>query len=397
MIFTIFKKELKDTLRDRRTLIMMLVIPLLLFPIILNVFVAISSSFQEEAATKTVKIGLVGPNDNYVKEQLENLPESLGKKEIIMYKDTTAMKEDLKKDTLQFALFIPNDFKKFKDELKPAPVTVYYNATDMGMQERAESYLETIEDIAQQERYLDLDLKEEELKPLNVEYSNVASTKEMIGKLAGGILPYIFIAFGFIGCMYPAIDLFTGEKERGTIETLLTTPVARWQILFGKMGVVVLSGLLAASCALLGLFLSIEVFKIVDDPKLLEVIHEILSFKFIILLYALLFPLTVFFAGLMIPIAVYAKSFKEAQSIITPLNILVVMPAMVGFFPGIELNAITASIPVVNVVLATKELIAGTLDYGLLALSFSVMLLLAIIAVIVSFKRFDKETNVVIS
>lgn len=397
MIFTIFKKELKDTLRDRRTLIMMLVIPLLLFPIILNVFVTVSNSFQEEAANKTVKIGFVGPDENYVVEQLKNLPESLGKKEIIIYKDTVSMKEDLKKDTLQFALFIPSDFKKYKEDLKPAPVTVYYNATDMGMQERAKSYLETIEGIAQQERYLDLKLKEEELKPLDVAYSNVASTKEMIGKLAGGILPYIFIAFGFIGCMYPAIDLFTGEKERGTIETLLTTPVARWQILFGKMGVVVLSGILAASCALLGLFLSIEVFKIVDDPKLLEVIHEILSFKFIILLYALLFPLTVFFAGLMIPIAVYAKSFKEAQSIITPLNILVVMPAMVGFFPGIELNAITASIPVVNVVLATKELIAGTLDYGLLALSFGVMLLLAVIAVIVSFKRFDKETNVVIS
>ena len=396
MIFTIFKKELKDTLRDRRTLIIMLVIPLLLFPIILNVFVAISNSFQEEAATKTVKIGLIGSEDNYVKKQLEDLPEIYGDKEIVMYSDTTEMKEDLKKDTLQFALFVPSDFAKYQKDLKPAPVTVFYNATDMGMQSRAESYLETIEGIAQQERYLDLDLVEEELKPLDVGYSNVASTKEMIGKLVGGVLPYIFIAFGFIGCMYPAIDLFTGEKERGTIETLLTTPVARWQILFGKMGVVVSSGILAASCALLGLFLSIEVFQIVDDPKVLEVIYEILSLKFIILLYALLFPLTVFFAGLMIPIAVYAKSFKEAQSVITPLNILVVMPAMVGFFPGIELNAITASIPVVNVVLATKELIAGTLNYGLLALSFGVMLILAVLAVIISYKRFDKETNVVI-
>ena len=65
MIFTIFKKELKDTLRDRRTLMMMLVIPILIFPIILNVFVTISSSFQEEAANKTLKIGVVGEKDNY--------------------------------------------------------------------------------------------------------------------------------------------------------------------------------------------------------------------------------------------------------------------------------------------------------------------------------------------
>ncbi|TNE70212.1 MAG: ABC transporter permease, partial [Bacteroidetes bacterium] len=201
--------------------------------------------------------------------------------------------------------------------------------------------------------------------------------------------------FGFIGCMYPAIDLFTGEKERGTLETLLTTPVLRWQILFGKMGVVVLSGLLAASCSLLGLFLSIEVLNIVENEELLAIVHSILDVKFIVMLYALLIPLTIFFAGVMIPIAVYAKSFKEAQSVITPLNIVMVLPAMVGFFPGIELNAVTASIPVVNIVLATKELIAGTLDKWLLTISIGVMVLLAVSAVFVSYKRFDKETNII--
>ena len=135
---------------------------------------------------------------------------------------------------------------------------------------------------------------------------------------------------------------------------------------------------------------------IVKDPEILNVIHGILSAKFILMLFGLLFPLTVFFAGMMIPIAVYAKSFKEAQSIITPLNMFVILPAMVGFFPGIELNIVTACIPIVNIVLATKDLIAGTLDVGLLGLSFAVMLALAVLAVFISYKRFDKETNVVL-
>ena len=161
------------------------------------------------------------------------------------------------------------------------------------------------------------------------------------------------------------------------------------------MGVVVLSGLLAASAALLGLFLSIEVFDLVENQELLNIIHEVLSGEFVIMLYGLLFPLTIFFAGVMIPIAVYAKSFKEAQSIITPLNIVMVLPAMVGFFPGIELDPVTAAIPVINIVLATKELIAGTLDFQLLLISFSVMVTLAVIAVFVSYKQFDKESNVV--
>jgi sodium transport system permease protein len=199
-----------------------------------------------------------------------------------------------------------------------------------------------------------------------------------------------------MGCMYPAIDLFTGEKERGTIETLLTTPVARWQILFGKMGVVVLSGLLAASTALFGLFMSMETLNGVDNAELMAVVHSILSPSFIVLLYCLLIPLTVFFAGVMIPIAVYAKTFKEAQSIITPLNIVMVIPAMVGLFPGVELNGLTACIPVVNIVLSTKELIAGTLDPLLVALSFLVMTILAVLAVFISYRRFDKESNVVL-
>lgn len=395
MIFTIFKKELKDTLRDRRTLIMMLVIPVLIFPIILNVFVGVSAAFNKEQASKEIKIGFVGDQKNYVVTQLEALPEEMGKKKVIFYSDTTQLLEDLKKDSVQLGMYAASDFGKFMQEKQPAPLEVYFNATDLGMKERGEAYMKVIENVARQERYLDMNLNETELTPIATTYKNIASDKEMIGKLAGGILPYIFIAFGFIGCMYPAIDLFTGEKERGTIETLLTTPVARWQILFGKMGVVVLSGLLAASFALLGLFFSIEVLDLVDDPELLGIIHSVLSVEFVLMMIGLLIPLTIFFAGVMIPVAVYAKSFKEAQSIITPLNFIMVLPAMIGFFPGIELNVVTACIPVVNVVLSTKELIAGTLDPGLLGLSFAVMFALAMIAVAISYKRFDKETNVV--
>lgn len=396
MIARIFRKELLDTLRDRRTLIMMLVIPILIFPVILNIFVSVSASFNKEAAEKTLKIGYVGKQDNYFRSQLEKLPDDLGKKELVLYSDTTQMIQDISKDSIQLGLFYASDFNERMDSLIPANLDVFFNATEVGMKDRAEKYVSVVENIAQQERYIDLRLNPEELKPFNVSYKNTASSKEMIGKLAGGILPYIFIAFGFIGCMYPAIDLFTGEKERGTIETILTTPVARWQILFGKMGVVVLSGLLASTFALLGLYLSIEVFNLVEDAKILEIVDGILSAKFILMLYALLFPLTVFFAGIMIPVAVYAKSFKEAQSIITPLNIIAVLPAMVGFFPGIELNTVTACIPIVNIVLATKELIAGTLDMGLLALSFAVMVGIALVSVFISYKQFGKETNVVL-
>jgi sodium transport system permease protein len=396
MIFTIFLKELKETLRDRRTLMMMLVIPILVFPIIINITASVSSSFQEDAATKKIKIGIVDTQNQFLTNELNQIPDSFGKKEIVKYSDTLQLIKDIKNEKIQLGAFVSGKFQSQLDEMVPAPIIFYFNATDLGMQERAQGYMSIIEQKMQVERFKKLNISKEKINPVVSEYRNIASDKEMVGKLAGGFLPYIFIAFCFMGCMYPAIDLFTGEKERGTIETLLTTPVPRWQLLFGKMGVVVLSGLLAASAALLGLFLSMETLNGLDNDELLNVVHSILSPSFIVLMYCLLIPLTVFFAGVMIPIAVYAKTFKEAQSIITPLNIVMVIPAMVGLFPGVELNVMTACIPVVNIVLSTKELIAGTLDPFLVALSFVVMTALAVLAVFISYRRFDKETNVVV-
>lgn len=395
MIGTIFKKELRDTLRDRRTVMMMIVIPTLIFPIIMNIFVGVSSSFQAEAAEKKVSIGLCSQHTSRLEKELMSLPASLGKKEIIPVADTTAMIAALRTDSLQIGLYIPENADDYLARKEAIPVKIFFDATEVGMQERAEAYLNYISEKLKKERYIELKIDEKTLVPMALNYTNVASDKEMIGTFAGGVLPYIFIAFGFLGCMYPAIDLFTGEKERGTIETLLTTPVPRWKILVGKMGVVVLSGLTASTFSLLGLFFSIEVMDLVKDKELLDLIHNILTPGFIALMYCLLFPLTVFFAGIMIPIAVRAKSFKEAQSIISPLNIVIVLPAMVGFFPGVELNYITSLIPVVNVVLATKELIAGTLEWQLIAIAFGTMCLLATLMVMVSHRKFGSEQNVV--
>lgn len=396
MILKIFLKELKDTLRDKRTLMMMIFIPVLVFPIILYITAGISSSFEKEAATKNIKIGFIGAVESAVIQEFMHMPKNLGEFNLELYADQATLEKDVKNDSLQMGLIVPNDYLENERSMKPIKCTVIYNATDLGISDRAEKYMDLVEKNAEKKRYKALELDEEKLQPIITEYKNIASKKEMIGRLAGGILPYVFIAFGFIGCMYPAIDLFTGEKERGTIETLLTTPVSRIQILIGKMAVVVLSGLLAATSALVGLFFAIKVMSFEGNAQIMDIVQSILTPGFVLMLFFLLFPLTVFFAGVMVPIAVYAKSFKEAQSIITPLNIVMVLPAMVGLFPGIDLNIVTACIPVINIVLSTKELIAGTLEPGLLFLSFGIMVALAMVAVFISYKRFDKETNVVL-
>ncbi len=394
MIFRIFRKELLDTLRDRRTLMTMLVIPILVFPITLNVFVEISKSYQESASKETMKIGVVGDPDQFYTQQLQQIPAAVGPKKIIAFQDSSALRKAINKDEIQLGLLLPAHAKLLRKQQTTVRLSWLLDASEVGRAERAELYSASLKANAENERLQKLGISPEQIRPLEVETINCASNKKMVGQLAGGFLPYIFIAFGFIGCMYPAIDLFTGEKERGTIETLLTVPVARWKILMGKMLVVICSGMVAATCALLGLFVSIEFLDLADNQELLEVIHSILTPYFILSMFALLLPLVIFFAGLMIPIAIYAKSFKEAQSIITPLNILVVLPAMVGFFPGIALNIQTVFIPVVNVVLATKALIAGTLSWFYFFGVFSLMCMLAFLAISLSYRQFGKESNI---
>jgi sodium transport system permease protein len=394
MIFTIFKKELIDTLRDKRTMRTMLLIPLLVFPIMLTLFVNVSSSFEKNASEEKIILGVWGDRSGKYTKQLNELPKGLGEMSTRSFEDSAKLKQAIANGEIQLGLIIPKNEGILLRNKVSIPLTWLFDASEIGRQERAESYMNVISDNAESLRLKELGVDADKLHPLVPVYENCASDKKMIGQLAGGILPYIFIAFGFIGCMYPAIDLFTGEKERGTIETLLTTPISRWQILVGKMLVIVSSGMLAATCALIGLFVSIEFLDIVQNKEILDIVHGILTPLFIVSMFSLLLPLVVFFAGVMIPIAVYAKSFKEAQSIITPLNFVMVLPAMIGFFPGIELNAMTAAIPVVNIVLATKELISGTLSIGYYAISLGIMLILATLSVIVSYKQFGKESRI---
>ena len=395
MIFKIFKKELKETLRDKRTMIMMVVIPLLVFPVLINLVTSVSGSYADSAEEKIFKIGIIGDTNDYLAQKLNEIPNSFGPKELLAYKgDSSKMFSDYESEQLDLLLFYGPNLKQQLDANKKARVKWTLDRTKMGHSERAKSYMQIIEAEARFSRYDALGIDEQALIPFDIVYDNTASKQQMIGEIAGGFLPYIFIAFGFMGCMYPAIDLFTGEKERGTIETLLSTPVHRWKILVGKMLVIVLSGLMAAFSALLGLFFSIQFLDMIPDENLLEVISAILTPTFIVNLFFLLLPLTIFFAGIMVPISVYTKTFKEAQSIIAPLNIVVIIPAMLGLFPGIELNMATACVPILNIVLTTKSLIAGNIDYLLFALSFSVMVILAAGAVLFSFRQFGKESNI---
>jgi sodium transport system permease protein len=222
---------------------------------------------------------------------------------------------------------------------------------------------------------------------------DVASTKEQIGVLVGGFIPYIFIIFCFIGCLYPTLDIITGEKEKGTIETLLTAPAARHHILLGKVLAIALIGVCAALMTIGGMYATLRIAA--DMPaEILQTVTGILSAKFIMMLFAMLIPLSLFFAGLLSSIAVRAASFKEAQSYVTPLMFVVIVPAMIALMPGVKLTWATAFIPILNIALATKEIIAGTINGGMYAATVLSLVAFAAATLAISGRAFSREANI---
>jgi sodium transport system permease protein len=391
MILVVAAKEMRETLRDKRTLFFMVVFPLITFPVMMSLVGNVTGSYSEKEATKTLRIGLAGAhsNESVLMNQLKE------NETLVMYEydDTTTLANLVKEDSLDIGLYFDADFSGTVKTGGSGKMLVYYQGRQSSEYDRFKSYIDSASSVQVSMRLADNNLPPTFIKPYDVQQRNVSSIREILGTYAGGILPYFFITFCFLGCLYPAIDMFAGEKERGTLETLLTAPVARWKILLGKMLVVIMSGMLSATLTMVGLFVSLNTLDMPSD--LIGAIYSIVTPPLLLTVYAMMIPLTIFFAGVMIPVSVYSRSFKEAQSTLTPLNLILVLPAVIGLLPGFELNWTTAFIPVVNIVLATKDIIAGNVDAMLLTVSFVTLLIFAAITVLISFRQFGKETNII--
>jgi sodium transport system permease protein len=391
-IATVFRKEMVDTLRDRRTIVFMVVIPLLLFPILFRVMFTVEKNQAEKARSKRLRVACV---DRGNAERFVQMLHERDDVRIVTGVAQDSIAAMIRADSLDGAFFFASGFDEDVALLRPGRVDFYYKSTGESeiVQNRLRETIERYEKELLEDRFQRLELERTIVQAVELESHNVATMEERVGKTVGGMLPYVFIIFCFVGAMYPAIDLGAGEKERGTMETLLTAPVNRFHILLGKFGVVVVSGLLSATVSIVGLFVAFKQSSEIP-PEFLEIIVRILGWDTILLLLSLLFPLTVFFAGALLSVSLTARSFKEAQSMISPLNIAVIVPAAIGLVPGVTMTYTTALIPVLNVSLATKEIIAGTIRAPHLALVYVSLIALAILSLWGSAWWFKRESTI---
>ncbi len=386
----IFRKELKDTLRDRRTLVVMILIPLLLFPVLMSISTRIMMRQHKEAEVKELKLALaLNNNAASFQEVLKKHP----KVTVIRDIPEEEFESAIRAEKIDFALAFAADFDRVVAAHAPGTVRFYLKSsqeTDL-TSKRIRSILDEYKEELLSKRLAEMKLERRVFEVVSVDKHDIVTVKERIGEAIGGFLPYIFVIFCFVGAMYPAIDLAAGEKERGTIETLLASPATRLEIVLGKFSLVFLTGLVSAAMSILGLYIALQQTQGIPDD-LFSALVKIIDIRSILLMFSLLIPLCIFFAAILLSISIFAHSFKEAQNIMTPMNILVIVPVFIGLFPGFKLNALTALIPVLNVSLATREIIAGSIQPLLLLAVFLSLTVFAALSLVFCTHWFRKES-----
>jgi sodium transport system permease protein len=400
-VWTVFRKEVLDLIRDRRTLIFMVVLPLVLVPGLMYFFGSFTIGSEKKIAEQGSTVAVIGAENapglvaflqNEEKNKFEPEEDSAASAFLIEDRSgvnafinvTTTVEsveqahEMIRNEELEAALVIPPDFSARLDQAMsdmagdregakttfPSDLNLridYLSTNDYSKKayERLEKSLNTYRDRVVGRRLSQAGYDRTMIEPWKNVRSDLATQKEKMGEVLGSILPYMIIILAFSGASFPAIQLGAGEKEQKTLETLLVSAVGRADMVAGKFLTIMITGIISAALSLVGMWYGFtqmgastgmaDLFKVQIDP---------MSVAFAL---GLIVPLALVFAGVLLSVSVLARSFREAQSYISPMSFLIILPAFASFLPGIKLNMWLSMVPILNVSLVLRQVLSGKL------------------------------------
>lgn len=397
-ILTVYFKELKDSLRDRRTLISMIVIPTLVMPGLMFGAGAVMAKIMKKARAEATSLVIVdGADSPGVVAALKADPK-------FRVVETDADFRQLISDKkIRLAVELPPGFEAALAAGTPQQVTLYHYESEMksGLGVSAvEGFFRNLREKTVAARLAERGLPASLVQPFEVRRENVAPPEKVGGNIIGGVIPYLIVIMCFTGAMYPAIDLTAGEKERGTMETLLCSPVPRVNIVLGKFLMVMTASVTTMALSLVSMGASVVIggsllgggaAKAGAAKGASVTVIPMLDPLGIFGVFAMILPVAVLFAAVLLAVSLYAKSYKEAQSYVSPLIIVIIMPAVMGMLPGIELTVKTALIPILNLSLVCKEMLSGVWNWPMIGLIFGSTVVYAGIALAYCVRMFNRE------
>ncbi len=394
-LWIIFRREVRDQIRDRRTLFMIFVLPILLYPI-LGIGVIKFTAALEEKPRLVVVVGaeylpgspalLNSGGDGFI-PALFDAPAEV---ERIVVRPEPASGPWGERDFRQRAIrdghvaavmVIPRDLpaQLDRDHANEIDIQIQYNSVDEPSQI---TYLRLREMLVRwREQIVDSRLRRDQksrsyAEPIQVKAEDVATAREVGGSVWSRLFPFLLVMMSLTGAFYPAIDLCAGEKERGTMETLLISPATRSEIVLGKFLTVMLASVTTAmlnllSMGLTGVQLASQVgaltghgarrsttaasSSLIAPPTLQAAFWMIL----------LLIPLAAFFSAVCVALAVLARSMKEGQYYMTPLYLICMPLIFLTLMPGLELDLFYSLVPITGVALLLRALIMENYDIAL--------------------------------
>jgi sodium transport system permease protein len=389
----VYRKELIDSLRDRRTVISMVVVPLLVMPLLGIGMLALSAKLVDQAEEEVPTVMILGGEDSpRVMADLKQLQDL----QIVPAKPDYV--DEISNKQIRAVVEIPQGFEAKLAAGESSTVKIYMYEGELKSSfgaDRLQRFFRVLRDRTIHEHLEARQLPDSLVRPFDIEQKNVAPPEKVGGAILGGLVPYFVILLCLTGAMYPAMDLTAGEKERGTIETILCSPVSRTHLVLGKFLMV-----LTASVATVVLSITSMAVSFGAGKRLLlglthgaadAALQITITGKAMVSIFFVVLPLAVFFSAALLALSLFAKSFKEAQSYISPLMIVVVLPAVAALLPGVELNATLALVPVLNTSLVSKEIITGTYHWDLIALIFLSSSAYAGVALAIAVKLFQRE------
>jgi sodium transport system permease protein len=394
-IGVVYRKELTEALRDRRTLISTIVVPLLLFPVMSVGFASVASLLVGKAKEESPKVMILGGSDSpAVVAELKKL------EKIDMVPADANWKEEIINKEVRAVVDIPVGFESDLAEQKEETVKIYIYSGELKSSlaaDKIEKDLKEYRDTVVKARLAAKNLPVTVLTPFQVKQQNVAPPEKVGGAAIGGLIGYMVILLCMTGAMYPAMDLTAGEKERGTMETILSSPISRTDLVLGKFSLVLSASLATAALSVLSMgvsFWAAQHFHALDfgdtsDPNAMQIkigVGAALS------MFLMALPIAVLFSAALFTIALFAKTYKEAQSYLTPMTFLIIIPAVAAMLPGIELTPKLALVPILNVSLLCKELVASTYHWHYIAIIFASTCVYAAAALFIAIKMFQRES-----
>lgn len=386
-MLNIFLKEIRELGRDRKTLISVILFPTVLVPLIVVAFSMFAGLLVGNPETKKETLNLsyaiVGKSDApKLSRFLLDVP---GLHEIPIG-GADAIASAISSKTVSFVLVIPAGFEQKQDAFNQGTLVFHRSDSRSGdwVQGQFESILERYNASVRESLFKRLEINGELLtfagKPVALDVKNVAtvassadSDPRWLGEHFGAGIALVLLSVCFVGAMYPAERLGVGEKEKGTLESLLLMPVPRGRIVLAKFLVLLCSGIALAGLELISLSLLVN-FGAALLGKSLSLWAAFSSVRMldVLVIFLMLLSVAATFSALLLCISFYAKNSKEMQGYVAPFIVAIGMAGMVGGIPMLEFKWYLALVPIMNFTLVVKHFLIGGLSpfkIGMMALS----------------------------